>query len=79
VSRVGIDHVGEAVGRSHVAEAGPGSTNPNAMRVGEPGGNRTHNPQIKSLLLCQLSYRPVWEGNRKATGAKNTPGQNTRF
>jgi hypothetical protein len=26
--------------------------------VGEPGGNRTHNPQIKSLLLCQLSYRP---------------------
>src|SRR5258705_12098825 len=25
---------------------------------GEPGGNRTHNPQIKSLLLCQLSYRP---------------------
>src|SRR6058998_1696779 len=27
-------------------------------KVGEPGGNRTHNPQIKSLLLCQLSYRP---------------------
>ena len=26
--------------------------------AGEPGGNRTHNPQIKSLLLCQLSYRP---------------------
>jgi hypothetical protein len=26
---------------------------------GEPGGNRTHNPQIKSLLLCQLSYRPA--------------------
>ena len=25
---------------------------------GEPGGNRTPNPQIKSLLLCQLSYRP---------------------
>jgi hypothetical protein len=25
---------------------------------GEPGGNRTLNPQIKSLLLCQLSYRP---------------------
>ncbi len=23
----------------------------------EPGGNRTLNPQIKSLLLCQLSYR----------------------
>jgi hypothetical protein len=26
---------------------------------GEPGGNRTPNPQIKSLLLCQLSYRPT--------------------
>src|SRR3954451_8819277 len=29
-----------------------------AHKAGEPGGNRTHNPQIKSLLLCQLSYRP---------------------
>jgi hypothetical protein len=28
------------------------------MLRGEPGGNRTPNPQIKSLLLCQLSYRP---------------------
>src|SRR5262249_36825500 len=27
-------------------------------KSGEPGGNRTLNPQIKSLLLCQLSYRP---------------------
>jgi len=27
-------------------------------RSGEPGRNRTVNPQIKSLLLCQLSYRP---------------------
>ena len=26
---------------------------------GEPGRNRTVNPQIKSLLLCQLSYRPT--------------------
>src|SRR6185503_11071088 len=26
-------------------------------KAGEPGGNRTPNPQIKSLLLCQLSYR----------------------
>ena len=24
---------------------------------GEPGGGRTHDPQIKSLLLYQLSYR----------------------
>ena len=27
-------------------------------KAGEAGGNRTPNPQIKSLLLCQLSYRP---------------------
>src|SRR6266496_2373121 len=27
-------------------------------KCGEPGVNRTHNPQINSLLLCQLSYRP---------------------
>ncbi len=27
--------------------------------AGEPGRNRTVNPQIKSLLLCQLSYRPT--------------------
>ena len=26
---------------------------------GEPRRNRTFNPQIKSLLLCQLSYRPT--------------------
>ena len=28
------------------------------MRIGEPGRNRTYNQQIKSLLLCQLSYGP---------------------
>ena len=28
-------------------------------KTGEPGRNRTLNPQIKSLLLCQLSYRPT--------------------
>jgi hypothetical protein len=27
--------------------------------AGEPGRNRTFNPQIKSLLLCQLSYWPT--------------------
>src|ERR1041384_2077274 len=27
-------------------------------KVGEPGRNRTFNQQIKSLLLCQLSYGP---------------------
>ncbi len=25
---------------------------------GEPGGDRTRDPQIKSLMLYQLSYRP---------------------
>ena len=39
------------------------------VESGEPGGNRTHNPQIKSLLLCQLSYRPTVCGWRK--NAKN--------
>jgi hypothetical protein len=29
-------------------------------KAGEPGRNRTFNPQIKSLLLCQLSYWPRW-------------------
>ena len=28
---------------------------------GEPGRNRTFNQQIKSLLLCQLSYGPTLE------------------
>jgi hypothetical protein len=29
-----------------------------AATPGGPSGNRTHNPRIKSPLLCQLSYRP---------------------
>jgi hypothetical protein len=37
--------------------AGPG------VVISEPGGGRTHDPQIKSLLLYQLSYRPE-EANR---------------
>jgi hypothetical protein len=28
-----------------------------ALRLGAPGGIRTHDPRIKSPLLCQLSYR----------------------
>jgi len=35
---------------------------------GEPGGNRTPNPQIKSLLLCQLSYRP--DGESEVIGGR---------
>ncbi len=38
--------------------------------VGEPGGTRTHDPEIKSLLLYRLSYRlaasPVAECQRRA-------------
>lgn len=26
-------------------------------KFGEPGGNRTHDPKIKSLVLYRLSYR----------------------
>ncbi len=26
------------------------------LELGEPGGNRTHDPRIKSPLLCLLSY-----------------------
>ena len=33
---------------------------------GEPARNRTENPQIKSLLLCQLSYWPTC-GVKKTT------------
>ena len=29
---------------------------------GERGGNRTFNLEIKSLLLCQLSYAPTAHG-----------------
>ena len=29
-------------------------------KVGEPARSRTENQQIKSLLLCQLSYGPTW-------------------
>ena len=36
-----------------------GRAKPSATRVGEPGRNRTFNQQIKSLLLCQLSYGPT--------------------
>ena len=49
---------------SYVAMAAPAArgrqkTTKSLRTNGEPGGNRTHNPQIKSLLLCQLSYRPT--------------------
>lgn len=40
-----------------------------SRRNGEPGRNRTFNQQIKSLLLCQLSYGP--RGERRC-GAPST-------
>jgi hypothetical protein len=51
VSRVGIVHVGEAAGRSRVAEADLGATNASAMSDGEPGGNRTAGVCETSFLL----------------------------
>ena len=47
-------------------------------KSGEPGRNRTVNPQIKSLLLCQLSYRPtlMW---RRDVLAKNPIGAKSEF
>src|SRR5690242_8355209 len=42
---------------------------------GEPGRNRTFNPQIKSLLLCQLSYWPTG-GEGWARPVLSRPGQN---
>ena len=44
----------------------------------ESGGNRTHNPQIKSLLLCQLSYRPTRSGV-EGENAKNLVDRTTDF
>ena len=44
-----------------------GETNPSEARIGEPGRNRTFNQQIKSLLLCQLSYGPTREWRRQRT------------
>jgi hypothetical protein len=35
-------------------------------RVYESGGPRSHNPQIKSLVLCQLSYGLVVNFTKKA-------------
>ena len=36
-------------------------------KAGEPARNRTENPQIKSLLLCQLSYWPTRKGRAIVT------------
>ena len=46
------------------------------MKDGEPGGNRTHNPQIKSLLLCQLSYRPWRDETPRTIGAAASGDRN---
>ena len=39
-------------------------------RSGEPGRNRTFNQQIKSLLLCQLSYGPTLSAKWEVLSAK---------
>src|SRR5947208_263500 len=46
---------------------------PSEARRGEPGGNRTLNPQIKSLLLCQLSYRPKGSTEERPQSRRRKP------
>ena len=36
--------------------------------TGEPGGNRTHDPKIKSLVLYRLSYGLTWAAINAMTG-----------
>jgi hypothetical protein len=56
------------------ATANPLLEVPNSLEdCGEPGGNRTLNPQIKSLLLCQLSYRPAGRAEDGASGPRCGP------
>ena len=43
---------------------------------GEPGWNRTTNQQIKSLLLCQLSYGSTWEWHAQGRPARLTTNLN---
>ena len=43
--------------------------------LGEPGWIRTYNQQIKSLLLCQLSYGPA----RSGCSASRTASTATRL
>ena len=35
---------------------GPDPSESSSINIGEPGGIRTHDPKIKSLVLYQLSY-----------------------
>ena len=48
----------------------------------EPGRNRTGNPQIKSLLLCQLSYWPTCGAGglgRRERGRRKKPSYHRGF
>jgi hypothetical protein len=46
---------GRKSGQTRRIKNDPEQQNPRSERVGAPPGTRTPNPQIKSLLLCQLS------------------------
>ena len=48
MSREGIEHVGRGRRPKPTCRCSPGETTPSEARSGEPGGNRTLNPQIKS-------------------------------
>ena len=57
-----LDSPGVLPGRGDILETPPieiGNVKGEKELSGEPGRNRTFNPQIKSLLLCQLSYWPT--------------------
>ena len=57
-----VDNAPRSTWRGQTSGADRSNSEPRLLsraKAGEPGGNRTHNPQIKSLLLCQLSYRPA--------------------
>lgn len=59
---VAVDNAPRSTWRGQTSGADRSNSEPRLLsraKAGEPGGNRTHNPQIKSLLLCQLSYRPA--------------------
>ena len=66
VSPLGVDLVQSSAKREDARLPSSGRANSRRMsRSGEPARSRTENQQIKSLLLCQLSYGPIEEWSRR--------------
>jgi hypothetical protein len=77
VNREGVVYVGKPAGRSHLS-ADFAVKPDERSEAGEPGRSRTFNQQIKSLLLCQLSYRSVGRAcRRQAIHGGNSRGGNS--